>query len=173
RNSASVITARRRLLLRPSLRRCRLASRRVDPFSAVTSSFALEASCWPLPLPPLPLPLRPPRPPLRRRRRREDPWDSPSPPLWSCWSPSWSLLAGVFLGLGAGLLIGLLCGGSGLLRPRAARTGGLTPATATAPAPPLGALRTVTTGVGIAVVAIGAVVTVVTVIVLGARTRAV
>src|SRR5699024_3145050 len=97
RNSASVITARRRLLLRPSLRRCRLASRRVDPFSAVTSSFALDPSCWPLPFPPLPLPpLRPPRPPLRRRRRREDPWDSPSPPLWSCWSPSWSLLSSLW-----------------------------------------------------------------------------
>src|SRR5699024_5445845 len=65
RNSASVMIDRRRFAFRPSLRRCRLASRRVEPFSAVTSS------------PEPPLSPREPRPPRRRRRRRELQLDSP------------------------------------------------------------------------------------------------
>src|SRR5690625_2374700 len=65
RNSASVMIDRRRFAFRPSLRRCRLASKRVEPFSAVTSS------------PEPPLSPREPRPPRRRRRRRELPLDSP------------------------------------------------------------------------------------------------
>src|SRR5699024_1683309 len=67
RNSASVMIDRRRFAFRPSLRRCRLASRRVEPFSAVTSS------------PEPPLSPREPRPPRRRRRRRGLPLDPPDP----------------------------------------------------------------------------------------------
>src|SRR5699024_946463 len=82
RNSASVITLRRRPASRPSRRRCFLASSRVEPLTALTSSRAsrtrptgfggssdeVDSSL------PLLLPAR------RRRRRRRGPEDRAPPP---------------------------------------------------------------------------------------------
>src|SRR5690625_5378498 len=82
RNSASVITLRRRPASRPSRRRCFLASSRVEPLTALTSSRASRTrttvfggssaevdSSLPLPLP------------ERRRRRRRRELEEPEPPL--------------------------------------------------------------------------------------------
>src|SRR5690625_5317323 len=75
RNSASVMMGRRRPASRPSFRRCRLASRRVEPLSEVTSSRSLLRERE-----------------RRRRRRREPPSLSSSLPLSSeCESSDLSL----------------------------------------------------------------------------------
>src|SRR5699024_2101565 len=66
RNSASVMMGRRRPASRPSFRRCRLASRRVEPLSEVTSSRSLLRERE-----------------RRRRRRRDPPSLSSSSPLSS------------------------------------------------------------------------------------------
>ena len=82
RNSASVMTVRRRPASRPSRRRCFLASRRVEPSTPVTSSRRLSrtlttvfgGSSGELPS------SEPPEPRRRRRRRRRLPRTRPRPP---------------------------------------------------------------------------------------------
>ena len=96
RNSASVMIVRRRPASRPSRRRCFLASRRVEPLTAVGSSRCERGSRTRVTVPggSSPSPSPDPAPRRRRRRRRLVPLSPSSPCSSGPVPPASSALAG-------------------------------------------------------------------------------